>query len=355
MKRWQFATIVLAILFAPPFLVIGTMQALLWLLYRLFPSAPFPAWLGIEGYAATVLGAHILISAGLMGLLVRRWRRPGRWQFVLTAVAVSLAMPFLAFWPLSLLMRLFYRLLPSASGWLFGIEMYPFLSTLLLSDLTRYVSLSLAALTLALAALTWLAAQERGRVWQHGRFYVLLAACASVLAFPFLMRYRPAVQSTPGVELRLVDEPGLLEGVVKSCQATAEVPGCQYEPLGWADAQTLIYRKWCGSHYNKMGIWHPGDPQPPRLTTWTRMRPCPSMETWTRFHRRPAPGRTASCPRWPQGSSSNRATTPANTGTPSSLPMAVGSPSPPSTSTGRRTCSSYRASERQYHIKLWGS
>jgi len=173
-------------------------------------------------------------------------------------------MPFLAFWPLSLLMRLFYRLLPSASGWLFGIEMYPFLSTLLLSDLTRYVSLSLAALILALAALTWLAAQERGRVWQHGRFYVLLAACASVLAFPFLMRYRPAVQSTPGVELRLVDEPGLLEGVVKSCQATAEVPGCQYEPLGWADAQTLIYRKWCGSHYNKMGIWHPGDPQPPQ-------------------------------------------------------------------------------------------
>jgi len=58
MKRWQFATIVLAILFAPPFLVIGTMQALLWLLYRLFPSAPFLAWLGIERYAATVLGAH---------------------------------------------------------------------------------------------------------------------------------------------------------------------------------------------------------------------------------------------------------------------------------------------------------
>jgi hypothetical protein len=90
---------------------------------------------------------------------------------------------------------------------------------------------------------------------------VLLAACASVLAFPLLMRYQPVVKAAPGVELRLVDEPGLLEGVVKSCQAAAEVRECQYEPLGWADAQTLVYRQWCGGRY-EMGVWHPGDPQP---------------------------------------------------------------------------------------------
>jgi hypothetical protein len=42
------------------------------------------------------------------------------------------------------------------------------------------------------------------------------------------------------------------------------VRGCQYEPLGWADAQTLVYRQWCGGHYDKMGVWHPGDSQPPQ-------------------------------------------------------------------------------------------
>jgi hypothetical protein len=257
---------VLAILFAPPFLVVGVIQALFWLLYRLFPSAPlFLAWLGIERYAATVLGAHVLISTGLMGLLVRRWKRSERWHFVLTAVAIPLAMPFLAFWPLSLLGWLSYRLFPSSfTPWLFfGVEMYPFLSTSLLSDATRYVIVSLAALILTLAALTWLAAQERRQVWRRGRFYVLLAAIASVLAFPLLMRYRPVVKAAPGVELRLVDEPGLLEGVVKSCQAGAEVRGCQYEPLGWADAQTLVYRIRCGGRY-EMGVWHPGAPQPPQ-------------------------------------------------------------------------------------------
>jgi hypothetical protein len=125
------------------------------------------------------------------------------------------------------------------------------------------VIVSLAALILTLAALTWLAAQERRQVWRRGRFYVLLAACASVLAFPLLMRYQPVVKAAPGVELRLVDEPGLLEGVVKSCQAAAEVRVCQYEPLGWADEQTLVYRQWCGGRY-EMGVWHPGAPQPPQ-------------------------------------------------------------------------------------------
>jgi len=142
--------------------------------------------------------------------------------------------------------------------------MYPFLSTSFLSEATRYVIVSLAALILTLAALTWLAAQERRQAWRRGCFYVLLAACASVLVFPLLMRYQPVVKAAPGVELRLVDEPGLLEGVVKSCQAAAEVRGCQYEPLGWADAQTLVYCQWCGSHYDKVGVWHPGDSQPPQ-------------------------------------------------------------------------------------------
>jgi len=60
-----------------------------------------------------------------------------------------------------------------------------------------------------------------------------------------------------------VEQPGLIEGAVRSCQAAAEISGCQYEPLGWADAQTLVYRRWCGSHYDQTGGWHPGVSQSP--------------------------------------------------------------------------------------------
>jgi len=266
LKRWL---IVLIILFAPPFLVVAAMWALSWLLYRLFPSASFLAWLGIEGYAFTVLGMHVLLSVGLMEFMVRRWRRSERQQGgvilpLLTAVAVPLTMPFLAFWPLSLLMRLSHRLFPSISstaGWFFGIEAYPFLSAWLLSDMTRYVTISLVALASSSAALIWLIMRERRQFWRRGHFYASLIAFAGVLAFPLLMHYRPVVQAVPGVELRLVERPSLVEGAVRGCQAAAEVRGCQYEPLGWADAQTLVYRKWCGGRY-EMGVWHPGDSQP---------------------------------------------------------------------------------------------
>jgi len=173
-------------------------------------------------------------------------------------------MPFLAYWPLSLLLRLSYQLFPSSSTpWLFfGIGTYPLLSASLLGDVTRYVLLSLAALLLTLVALIWLIARERGQIWRRKRFYLLVVVLVAILAFPLLMRYRPAVQAARGVELRVVEQPGLLAGTVKRCQTVAEICECQYEPLGWA-AQTLVYRKWCGGYYD-VESWHPGDPQPPQ-------------------------------------------------------------------------------------------
>ncbi len=257
LKRWL---AVLFILFAPPFLVMGAILALSWL----FPSTPFLVWLGIEWFAITVLGAHVLISAGLMALLARRWEQDERRHFFLTGVTVPLAMPFLAYWPLSSLMWLFYRLFPysSAPGLFLGIEAYLLLSASLLSDITRYVLLSLTALLLTLVALIWLIARERGQIWRRKRFYLLVVILVAILTFPLLMRYRPAVQAAHGVELRVVEQPGLLAGTVKRCQMVAEICECQYEPLGWA-AQTLVYRKWCDGYYDVAG-WHPGDPQPPQ-------------------------------------------------------------------------------------------
>lgn len=262
MKKWQFVLAALAILFAPPFLATVAIQGLFWLPYRLFDSVSLPAWFGIRGLAVTVVGMPILISTVLMGLLVRRRKRVERWQLVLTAVAVPLAMPFLALWLLSSLMRLLSS--TSMPGWLFGIAAYHLLSQWLLSDMTRYVTISLAALILTSAALIWLMVRERRRSWQRGRFYVLLVALASVLAFPFVTRYQPAVEAAPGVELRIVEKPGLLEGVVKQCQVGAEVRGCVYEPLGWVYEHTLLYRKWCGGFYTKEG-WQPGSAGGPML------------------------------------------------------------------------------------------
>jgi hypothetical protein len=268
LKRWL---AVLAILFGPPFLVVGAVRALSWFLDRRFPSASFLAWLGVEEYAIIVLGAHVLLSAGLMWQMAHRWRWVERSQggvtpALLTAVAVPLAMPFLASWPLSLLACLSHWLfshIPSTAWWFFGIEAYTFLSAWLLSDMARYVVISLIALIASSAALIWLTTRERRRFWRREHFYTSLVSLAGVLTFPLLMHYRPAVRAAPGVELRLVERPGLMEGAVRSCQAAAEVRGCQYEPLGWADAQTLVYRQWCGGRY-EMGVWHPGDSQPPQ-------------------------------------------------------------------------------------------
>jgi len=181
-------------------------------------------------------------------------------EFGLVGLAALFALPFLIIWPSLALLWLLHRLFPS-SAW-FWLEWPAFLSVRLLSDMTRYVSVSLVALALTSAALTWLLVHERRRTWRRRRFYVLLVALVTVLAFPFLMRYQPAVEAAPGVELRVVEPPRFLESPVKACQVAAEVRDCQYEPLGWAGARTLVYRKWCGGHYTMDG-WQPGAPAVP--------------------------------------------------------------------------------------------
>jgi hypothetical protein len=61
----------------------------------------------------------------------------------------------------------------------------------------------------------------------------------------------------PGIELRQVDPPGLLQGVVKQAQVAVEQNEYQYEPLGWADVQTFVYRLWHGGRYEGE-TWVPG-------------------------------------------------------------------------------------------------
>jgi hypothetical protein len=83
------------------------------------------------------------------------------------------------------------------------------------------------------------------------------------LALPLAVGpYQPAVQAAPGAELRQVEQRGWLAGVVKGLQAGAEIRPLVYEPLGWADEQTLVYRTWRGAGYDQTGAWQDGEPGP---------------------------------------------------------------------------------------------
>ena len=165
-----------------------------------------------------------------------------RW---LTVLVCLLALPFLTWIP-AVLVRLAIGINPNPKGVLNTLLLclYApiFLSSLLLSHMARYLLSSVAALVLALIALELLVARERSQVFRRARFYLLIACAMSILAFPLAFRYHPAVEAAPGVEMHIVNQPGLLEGVVRSCQAHAEVYTEVYVPVGWADDHTLVYQ-----------------------------------------------------------------------------------------------------------------
>jgi hypothetical protein len=152
--------------------------------------------------------------------------------------------------------RLLIGLFPSAAP-LYLLELPPYLFFGLLSSLPRYLGLSLTSLLLSLTGVTLILVRQRRRARRSARLYLFLLGLVAVLAFPFWMRYQPAAKPVPGVELHHVDPPGLLQGVVKQARVAVEQNEYQYEPLGWADAQTFVYRLWRGGRYEGEE-WEPG-------------------------------------------------------------------------------------------------
>ncbi len=166
-----------------------------------------------------------------------------RCKQALVSLAILFCLPFWAIWPVSLLERQVYRLdihLPILE-WLLGVP--SFLAALLLSELTRYIILSLMAITLTFIAVSVLLIWERGRIWRSAAFYTCMIGLATVIVFPAASgTYRPAVSVRPGIESYHVTRPGRLKNVIRNLQSEAEVRSETYELLGWADARTLIYR-----------------------------------------------------------------------------------------------------------------
>lgn len=195
-----------------------------------------------------------------------------RTHVVLTVLALVAAAPHLVLILWGLLARI-------GGGWAFrplsGLPtvlslslIFPyFYAASLFSRMEQYLTFSAAALVLGLAALAWLVAAERRAALRRARFWALTLALAVVVSLPFLVSYEPAVQAAPGWTLQMVERPGRLDGVVRTCGAIMEVRGCQYEPLGWADEETLVYRKWCGGQFrvdvaNARSEWDPGTAGP---------------------------------------------------------------------------------------------
>ncbi len=136
----------------------------------------------------------------------------------------------------------------------------------LFADATRYVLFSLLAFLLLVGWLVRWAVQSRRHLLSRPHFYLLLSGIACILGFGWFHQYRPAVNPAPTARLQVVQEPDFLTGIVRHNQVSAEIEGCAFEALGWADANTLVYRQWCGGYYdpNNHYAWKDGAPTPPR-------------------------------------------------------------------------------------------
>lgn len=186
---------------------------------------------------------------------------------ILVIAAVLLALPFwgilLLNWPL----RWISELQPDSKALntlLAPLSLPGFLSLMALAHPTRYVALSAAAIVAALAALVALVAAHGSQVSRRPAVYLCLAALLAVLVFPWTRApYQPAMATQPGVELRLVNRPsGLIATAVRSLQIGAEVRPEVYEPLGWADDQSFVYRLRQCAGYDRRGLWQEGEAGP---------------------------------------------------------------------------------------------
>ena len=186
-----------------------------------------------------------------------------RTSIPLIVVVVLLALSFWAIVLLPLLMRALEAIGVRAPV-VYGLLAAPhFGATLLLADLPRYVIISVAALVASIAAGGALIARHCSQVWRRPAFYLCLAGLAGVLTLPFATGpYEPAVRAADGAELRQVERPDKVAGVVRKLQAGAEVRPLVYEPLGWTGEQMLVYRTWRGAGCDRTGDWQDGESGP---------------------------------------------------------------------------------------------
>ncbi len=122
--------------------------------------------------------------------------------------------------------------------WYQFIMLFQFLHALLFSLAATYFLISLLGIGAALVALLWARPHWIVRV-------LLILTLLAILAFPWVYRYQPALVAAPGYAMRVPTQPSLLDGVVKSNQAAAEIRPCTYTLLGWSTDSMLYYQAEC--------------------------------------------------------------------------------------------------------------
>ncbi len=142
--------------------------------------------------------------------------------------------------------------------WYQVLFLYTFASALSFSRFEIYVLVSLLGVVAVVAAWQW----SRPNRIVRGLFLVSLL---SILAFPWLFRYQPALVAAPGYAMRLPTQPGWLDGVVKSHQAVAEVQPCAYTLLGWSNDAVLYYQAACKTTTPQTWVIAPDREASPRL------------------------------------------------------------------------------------------
>lgn len=131
--------------------------------------------------------------------------------------------------------------------WVFCISFLFFTNAIL------YVLISLIAVTSGLAAFMW------GHKALPLRILALLGAL-SVIALPWLLPYKPALEPAPGVTMQVVTQPlSPIESFVKMAYLFSEEVPCEYNLLGWSTDNQLYYRSECGAEEQ---IWHVDPRQP---------------------------------------------------------------------------------------------
>jgi hypothetical protein len=165
-------------------------------------------------------------------------------------VATIICIPFLTFYWLSLGYFLPETLTASYANWVNALSIilylpFAFFAYTLFGNFYVYMLLMAISLTVSIISIIKNRPNKLHLSWS------IMLVC-SIIAFPFLFRYQPALEAAPGYNMQLVTDPGFGKGVVKASQSLVEITPCNYELLGWDTDNWLYYQETCDT---KIETW----------------------------------------------------------------------------------------------------
>lgn len=158
-------------------------------------------------------------------------------------IATIVSIPFLAFYWLSLGYFIPDTLISSQSNAMNALSIilylpFAFFAYTLFSNFYGYLLVSIASLSLIIIGMIKARSNKLFLIWG-------IILVASIIAFPLIFRYHPALEAAPGYNMQLVTDPGFGKGVVKASQSLVEITPCTYELLGWNADNWLYYQQTC--------------------------------------------------------------------------------------------------------------